>query len=78
VYPASAGFGRKLFMRHDEIDYGIPFERHRECLKEAWSVRVRSVGSAWGASGAVGGSTGSSEGAVLGASGAESGLIGWM
>jgi FAD/FMN-containing dehydrogenase len=41
VYPASTGFGRKLFMRHDEIEYGIPFERHRECLKEVQALLKR-------------------------------------
>lgn len=34
VMPSSRGFGRKLFYRHDEMEYGVPFERHRECLDE--------------------------------------------
>lgn len=34
VQPATAGFARKLFYRHDEIEYGVPFERYQECLNE--------------------------------------------
>jgi len=34
VYPSSVGFRRKLFYRHDEMEYGVPFERYRECLAE--------------------------------------------
>jgi FAD/FMN-containing dehydrogenase len=32
VAPCSRGFGRRLFYRHDEIEFGVPFERYRECL----------------------------------------------
>jgi FAD/FMN-containing dehydrogenase len=34
VYPSSVGFRRKLYYRHDEMEYGVPFERYRECLAE--------------------------------------------
>jgi FAD/FMN-containing dehydrogenase len=34
VYPSAEGFARKLFYRHDESEFGIPYEVHRECLKE--------------------------------------------
>jgi FAD/FMN-containing dehydrogenase len=34
VYPSSIGFRRKLYYRHDELEYGVPFERYRECLAE--------------------------------------------
>jgi len=34
VYPSAEGFARKLFYRHDEIEFGIPYDVHRECLKE--------------------------------------------
>lgn len=32
VMPGSRGFGRRLFYRHDEIEFGVPFERYRECV----------------------------------------------
>jgi FAD/FMN-containing dehydrogenase len=34
IYPSSIGFRRKLYYRHDELEYGVPFERYRECLAE--------------------------------------------
>jgi FAD/FMN-containing dehydrogenase len=34
VYPSSEGFPRKLYYRHDELEYGVPFENYRECLRE--------------------------------------------
>lgn len=34
VMPSSAGFGRKLFYRHDEIELGLPIEVYRACLTE--------------------------------------------
>ncbi len=34
VYPSSEGFPRTLYYRHDELEYGLPFERYRECLRE--------------------------------------------
>jgi FAD/FMN-containing dehydrogenase len=34
VYPSAEGFARKLFYRHDEIEFGVPYEVHRECLRE--------------------------------------------
>jgi FAD/FMN-containing dehydrogenase len=34
VYTSSIGFRRKLYYQHDEMEYGVPFERYRECLKE--------------------------------------------
>ncbi|HEX5848238.1 MAG TPA: FAD-binding protein, partial [Rubrobacter sp.] len=33
VYSSAEGFARKLYYRHDEIEFGIPYEAHRECLK---------------------------------------------
>ena len=41
VYPASTGFGRKLFFWHDEIEYGVPYEHHRQCLKEVQELLQR-------------------------------------
>jgi len=41
VYPASIGFGRKLFFHHDEIEYGVPFKRHRQCLEEVQALLKR-------------------------------------
>ncbi len=35
VMPSSQGFGRKLFYRHDEIEYGVPFE--------AWQATVAEI-----------------------------------
>ncbi|NJK32114.1 MAG: hypothetical protein HC927_06690, partial [Deltaproteobacteria bacterium] len=32
IMPGSQGFGRKLFYRHDEIEYGVPLAVWRECL----------------------------------------------
>ncbi len=34
VYPSADGFSRKLYFRHDELEYGIPFERYQRCLEE--------------------------------------------
>ncbi|MGK3985840.1 D-arabinono-1,4-lactone oxidase [Sorangium sp. So ce136] len=34
VHPSADGFSRKLFYHHDEIEYGVPYEVHKECLKE--------------------------------------------
>lgn len=34
VMPGSRGFGRKLFYRHDEIEFGVPFERYGDCLAQ--------------------------------------------
>jgi L-gulono-1,4-lactone dehydrogenase len=34
VYPSSEGFTRTLYYRHDELEYGVPFENYRECLRE--------------------------------------------
>ncbi|HZI11891.1 MAG TPA: D-arabinono-1,4-lactone oxidase [Myxococcus sp.] len=34
VFPSAAGFSRKLFYHHDEIEYGVPYEVHRPCLDE--------------------------------------------
>ena len=41
VYPSSIGFRRKLFYRHDEMEYGVPFERYRECLAEIRAMLLR-------------------------------------
>jgi len=34
VYPSRSAFPRKLFFDHDELEYGVAFEAHRECLAE--------------------------------------------
>ncbi len=34
VHPATSGFARRLFYHHDEIEYGIPFEKYQACLAE--------------------------------------------
>jgi FAD/FMN-containing dehydrogenase len=34
VHPSSTGFGRRLFYRHDEIEYGVPYENHPRCMKD--------------------------------------------
>ena len=38
VLPGSVGFGRHLFYRHDEIEYGVPFEAYRNCLGEVMDL----------------------------------------
>jgi FAD/FMN-containing dehydrogenase len=38
VMPGSRGFGRRLFYRHDEIEFGVPFERYRECVGKIVSL----------------------------------------
>jgi FAD/FMN-containing dehydrogenase len=38
VYPSAMGFARKLYYHHDEIEYGVPYERHRECLDEVLAL----------------------------------------
>lgn len=34
VHPATAGFARRLFYRHDELEYAVPFENYLKCLTE--------------------------------------------
>ncbi|MFV8751606.1 D-arabinono-1,4-lactone oxidase [Nannocystaceae bacterium ST9] len=34
VMPGSQGFGRKLFYRHDEIEFGVPFAAWQACVGE--------------------------------------------
>lgn len=41
VYPSHEGFSRILYFRHDEIEYGIPFETYRECLKEVRTLLLQ-------------------------------------
>jgi FAD/FMN-containing dehydrogenase len=38
VYPSAMGFARKLYYHHDEIEYGVPYERHRECLDDVLAL----------------------------------------
>lgn len=38
VMPSSEGFGRKLFYRHDEIEYGVPFARWLDALGEVMDL----------------------------------------
>ena len=42
VMPGSQGFGRKLFYRHDEIEYGVPFGNWRPCLAEIMELLERN------------------------------------
>jgi hypothetical protein len=41
VYPSPSGFARKLFYHHDEIEYGVPYETHRDCLDEILAMLRR-------------------------------------
>lgn len=41
VFPAAMGFARKLYYHHDELEYGVPYERHRECLDEVLALLRR-------------------------------------
>lgn len=41
VYPAAPGFSRKLYYHHDEIEYGVPYEVHQECLDEVLALLRR-------------------------------------
>jgi FAD/FMN-containing dehydrogenase len=34
ILPGQVGFGRKLFYRHDELEYAVPFEAYRACLQD--------------------------------------------
>lgn len=34
IMPSGRAFGRKLFYRHDEIEYGVPYALWRDCLGE--------------------------------------------
>lgn len=41
VLPMCAAFARQLFYHHDEIEYGVPFARHRQCLQEVLELLER-------------------------------------
>jgi FAD/FMN-containing dehydrogenase len=41
VYPSAPGFARKLFYHHDELEYGVPYETHRDCLDEILAMLRR-------------------------------------
>lgn len=41
VMPGSQGFGRKLFYRHDEIEFGVPFEAWQACVGEIMQLLHR-------------------------------------
>jgi FAD/FMN-containing dehydrogenase len=41
VMPGSQGFSRKLFYRHDEIEYGVPFEAWQACIGEIMQMLHR-------------------------------------
>lgn len=41
VYPWQQGFPRKLYYRHDEIEYGVPLSRWRPCLQEVQELLQR-------------------------------------
>jgi hypothetical protein len=34
VFTSAAGFSRKLYYHHDEMEFGVPFENYRACLRE--------------------------------------------
>ena len=38
VMPGSVGFGRKLFYRHDELEYGVPYAGWREAVAEIMAL----------------------------------------
>jgi FAD/FMN-containing dehydrogenase len=38
VYPSGDGFARLLYFRHDEIEYGIPYERLEACMDEVQAL----------------------------------------
>ncbi|MCA9683039.1 MAG: hypothetical protein KC457_12640, partial [Myxococcales bacterium] len=38
VMPGSRAFGRKLFYRHDEIEFGLPFANYQACLREVMAL----------------------------------------
>jgi FAD/FMN-containing dehydrogenase len=38
VAPAGRAFGRRLFYRHDEIEYGLPYENYRTVLDEVMKL----------------------------------------
>jgi FAD/FMN-containing dehydrogenase len=38
VMPCSRGFGRRLFYRHDEIEFGVPIEHFQPCLAEIMTL----------------------------------------
>jgi FAD/FMN-containing dehydrogenase len=41
VYPSGDGFARLLYFRHDEIEYGVPFENVLPCLEEVRALLRR-------------------------------------
>ena len=41
VHPSAQGFSRTIYFRHDEIEYGVPFERYKDCLKEVRALLNR-------------------------------------
>ena len=65
VYPSSVGFRRKLYYRHDEMEYGVPFQHYQGCLAEIRAmlrrrkyvtiIEVRFARPLAGAAGAGGG-----------------------
>ncbi len=40
VFPSGEGFSRQLFYHHDEIEYGVPYEQHQQCLDEVLRLLV--------------------------------------
>jgi FAD/FMN-containing dehydrogenase len=40
VYPADHGFARLLYFRHDEIEYGVPYERFKACMDEVRAMLI--------------------------------------
>jgi L-gulonolactone oxidase len=41
VYKSSEGFPRKVYFRHDELEYGLPFENYRACLREVRRLLIK-------------------------------------
>jgi len=41
VCPSYEGFRRRLYFQHDELEYGVPYEVHQECLQEVLALLER-------------------------------------
>jgi FAD/FMN-containing dehydrogenase len=42
VFTSAAGFSRKLYYHHDEMEYGVPFENYRNCLREILELLLKA------------------------------------
>jgi len=41
VHPSSTGFSRTLYFHHDELEYSVPWEHYRDCMKELRALLLR-------------------------------------